>query len=886
MKRIKQVPARASQSVALSVALYGGFALPAALAAAPAAGSSPASSPGSYLGVFSAPGPSSTRAFTAVASQTNRADVDAAKTRILALIDPAVPERVAPRRSAPGGRGQENQATQAPNDLTEAIAKLISRGESHAVWNLGIGAVPALRTLADNAKIGDLLQAHVSTSPLIYLVRLDPGETLDYYAARLGDDIDRFRVLAFLSEGGLIGAAKQLDAQARSSEETIQLFDRACSHEGLDLPFRVRLGMEALGLGISSPTIESLLLGNLPMWTTDLSGSTERLAALYVGANGLPGPNVAPNVAEILWGHSLEMDRALAANRDPEVRVAFARSLVKISDPAGSPAAMERAPLLVQLALNESTRLRPEYWKAVEHLLRPTTGQPLLPLDVLAQLIERSEADAAISNKLVVAIRYQIQHAIGRAGSVTEAQWTAIIRAIAACKIPRLRSGYLQAIDHFLDQGPAVIAYAKVMLESGVLPQIDFEDKVHRSSFMDDAEEAVTRLRLVEIFLDDVEQCSPMLISGKPFCNLTKEHLPAAVRVYRALGPHWDKMAANDSSVWMAREPGALRALCTIGDLPWEERAIAAVGLLNSKDAEDGALAAKVLTTEATAGDRLQRASRLIQRRPNFALRGEAWAEWVAVTLEAAPSRPELIAALHGVEYIDSATADQAGRIVRAAGGLAKMDAEQRVLPYLAASLTQWMAADPALCDDDLILALLGLGSKQYILAKVHDLALTRPKIRTKAMAIFLGDVRTEHSTSGLVFSMIRFANEDEMNALVDAVTVSPSKGLLESLEQTLTSRARLRAAQLAWSSASVGAPTKAATIQKVLAMLASENEDVRVEAILGLGTLGAVETLPALIEIIGSGTARERTAAKESLTFLREQAKAQATAPEGASKA
>ncbi|MFT7074124.1 MAG: hypothetical protein ACJA0P_000123 [Planctomycetota bacterium] len=68
----------------------------------------------------------------------------------------------------------------------------------------------------------------------------------------------------------------------------------------------------------------------------------------------------------------------------------------------------------------------------------------------------------------------------------------------------------------------------------------------------------------------------------------------------------------------------------------------------------------------------------------------------------------------------------------------------------------------------------------------------------------------------------------------------------------------------------STGPPTRESALLAVLALLDHERESVRIDAIRGLGTLSAIETLPRLIVIVGSGSEAEQAAARETLDLLR----------------
>ena len=816
----------------------------------------------------------SAHALAAGAIQESRAEIDVAKARILSVVEPrlAGDTSTGPQSQAPDDKAVPVQSG-TKNELTEAVARLIKKGEYSAIDGLGLGAAPALRALAETAKIEDLIQAHPATSPLLYLAEIDPVGTLDYFASLLNGDITRFKALAFVSPGGLIDAATRMEENDRKLGSTKQLFERACLDDRLSLPLRVRLGAAAQRLGISTPGTEELLLGHVELWTKT-GGSTKNLATLYIKGKGLPPDDVAPNIAEILWGHSLEVDEALSRNQDPEVRVSFARRMMNQQAPGADPATVHRLPLLVNRALEETSRVRPEYFRAVEHVLRRSSSTPWLSPDLLARLIDGSEAEAALSPNLVEAVIYQIDRAMHPVDAVTEAQWAALIRAAAGNSSRRVKDRYLYELKKHAQYSPAAIAYGTALATMEGLPQEYFAGKVNDSDVMSPEEKARTRLRLVQLLGAENNVAQQLLDEDRPFSFVPASDLRNALLFYGNEGAGYTKTAVADADHWGLNHRQVLRELCADKDLPWRSRAVAAVGLLSTNHVSDGALASRVLIDEAATKEQLTAARGLITARTRYMNLQGSWAEYVARILKAAGTRPDVLSTLPYSGLVRSSTRDQRERIVRGAAAIAGEEEARSILMSLADLLAKWMSSDASLCSNGLILKLIDFAPWGRGNDEAHDLALSRPEIRGQVMEVLLEAVRGSGDLEDVVSSILRVADDEEMNALIQAVTDSSQTSLLQFLEERLASMSRLRAAQRAWSSASTAAPTKEAAIEKVLGMLASKDEDVRVEVILGLSTLGAVEALPTLIEIVGSGTTREKAAAKESLTLLREMAK------------
>jgi len=129
------------------------------------------------------------------------------------------------------------------------------------------------------------------------------------------------------------------------------------------------------------------------------------------------------------------------------------------------------------------------------------------------------------------------------------------------------------------------------------------------------------------------------------------------------------------------------------------------------------------------------------------------------------------------------------------------------------------------------------------------------------------------HEITPLIAALIHLEGP---NAAADhvaerAATLGKPK-LVTIATELLESTAKLRevGARLASTSSSA---SRDAAVTDVVALLDAPDEAVRVEAIRGLATLGAVEHLPRLIRIVGKGSPAERAAARAALDSLHQRA-------------
>ncbi len=136
------------------------------------------------------------------------------------------------------------------------------------------------------------------------------------------------------------------------------------------------------------------------------------------------------------------------------------------------------------------------------------------------------------------------------------------------------------------------------------------------------------------------------------------------------------------------------------------------------------------------------------------------------------------------------------------------------------------------------------------------------------------------HRQQNIANQILRLPGDEPVQRLLEFVMRSESTALVKYVDAAISDRLRIREASLRWSAlASGGADLDTAKI-KVMRLLESDNPAVKTAAIRGLGTLGAVEALPVLIELVGSDQPDVRSAALETLDLLNRQAAAKAARP------
>ena len=139
---------------------------------------------------------------------------------------------------------------------------------------------------------------------------------------------------------------------------------------------------------------------------------------------------------------------------------------------------------------------------------------------------------------------------------------------------------------------------------------------------------------------------------------------------------------------------------------------------------------------------------------------------------------------------------------------------------------------------------------------------------------------RSWDSKESLAAEVLRFPATGVVERLVGAVASVNSSTLNRKVSERIEELRRLRAAGEGWSTVST-LPTRESALELLLKSLDSDSLEVRLEAIRGLGTLGAVEALPVLIGVVGNATGEEKELAKKTLLQLNEWALRRSQGPE-----
>lgn len=139
---------------------------------------------------------------------------------------------------------------------------------------------------------------------------------------------------------------------------------------------------------------------------------------------------------------------------------------------------------------------------------------------------------------------------------------------------------------------------------------------------------------------------------------------------------------------------------------------------------------------------------------------------------------------------------------------------------------------------------------------------------------VYRTTLRTMRGYSGNVIpyavQVLRFSEDEVLSELIDVAASSGDSNFVQWLDGKIGELMRLREAQSKLEEAGRRRPSLVDAVARTIELMDSEIPEVRVEAIRGLATLGAVEALPILIERVGTGTDEEKAAARESLAHLR----------------
>lgn len=782
----------------------------------------------------------------------------------------------------------------ANEDLTREIRRLLWETRSVAtLWNLGEAAVPVFSELTRTCPLSKLINEDYYLSPFFWLSEVSPETAMGTLLGLSESDPERFRLLirrglgpfgvndGFYIEGFAEKAwerpTPELTASAQSFLETVL--------KDSEVPLREKVSVFCLAfeLGVSTVSSSEVIQANL------------KEAAPYLGVKGLRHfalndlAEVPSDLEEALALRVLEtLEPTVSApplTSSPHARVrekAFTKAAARGFDRSDFIELIiarkdEPSPRVQGMMLtimynagipNSSEVTLEQLVPLVEFALRHQTMNSSLSERltnvVIARVSEADPSDAPIVSELVrtiydgeqppVSLRFASQGVASRIRSIAMAQ--AIVEGA---------SGTLHQPDDLI-QSIAVTWIsankARTHPESAALlysAYASFQPSDHKASLPRD---------------------------GTNLAALSPELAPGALAWLGQTDSRYDEVAAISPSYWS----GAMDALraSAFGDArPWQERCIAMVALLHQPEVADEDVDRIAEQLGANLGDPES-------ERQFSTYMDEATGSWghplsfawnrVVEKLLASPNVTHETTKhlyLTGAAGTDTEL-DVISRVLKlAAGRLVATTQTAQFSGLVTTSATEemrhWAAKGPLIPD--------------ALLAHWIDHLLTNSgRHRDELMGVILlrdDSVMADRALTALAQQLRSVAKQQARMSLVNAMLQLPGEASERvvialapqylSYDDRDTAFGKIRARRKAelfqaelLAPKSTAPPTRESALLAVLALLDHERESVRIEAIRGLGTLSAIETLPRLIVIVGSGSEAEQAAARETLDLLR----------------
>ena len=788
-----------------------------------------------------------------------------AEELVTGLVDPAAPANVV-------------QAASVTGSLKDTVSKLLEAGDVASIRLIGDAAIPALEELVREASVMYLLKGAttapagifargMSSHPIVALSAVSPTRGVEFVLELQESDPERFDLLRRSGYTPLSKDSRKsswnLGSEASKAAAT-QMLNRALENAAYSKGEKLKMACVMFERGLETESSRKLIADNLD-------------AAID---NGLGDKGFQ----EFLIGSGD------VAQLSPKQGIALARST---SDEAlllalvGSPHVRVRRGALERIRANELSDAI--HTAAVTKALDDSDGEVAYAIHALV-VHGLANSNVQLSRTFLIRIaefygrvqlsdtdetgwlRSMIMKSIMSARTEDElAQVEQLVKAVFEAPLKELQQGLRNEFLRDMD-APRIAAavyrglVASDSLSPGSAQQVLESNRPSRQS------------QRANYFLDVYTAHDPASDSvqlpyqSDDLAALPKERYSEALDWLGRTGANFDHCCGMDPGSW-TDGADAFRLSAYDETAPWKERAMAIIALFSSLGVheEDGVRCGDILGKEL--GDLEQRELFLkLMGIRNSAIEmplSRHWNSAVAriyaaagvpsgvkeqLPLSYAPTDPTTLQKMLNTAGAETAQEGTTRRF-EALAYLAAPLAAQGTLRIPDALLTNWLRTNTTL--DSLV---------TFILAGEQ----AHPKTHYRDMMLEALGTSDNTQTQILVEQILRFSDEETVAMLIDAATKRNHKGLIQSVQIQVGRLVALRDLRSQWT-ATEEIPTKSSAILELLGLLKSDSEVVRLEAIRGLGTLGAVEALPQLIGIAGSGTEGERARALEVLAYLNE---------------
>ena len=771
--------------------------------------------------------------------------------------------------------------------MVEVIHELMRLGEEKKVRYFGESAGPALQRIAKDLDLG-MLVGEGNNNPLLYLTTSAPISGLRFFDELERTDRFRYEILvrSFYRPTSLIGSPA---TRGEYRAEFMGLMDRTVSSPTQSLDIKLRIAVLCLDSNLLTASCKELLLENADLALTKYSRSSRKILDLVVPPGGdLPAELSLPQAMALIEHRpSARVMDTLVDSPHIEARQSVAQWLRSERHADEFPFASQLS-ILIRLLGDPDVAVSGEARRSLLEFVRDDNWVFSIQemISVLDGLASQSAPSVQV-HELGRAIIRALASITDRSGDEAQELFAAIFRFKGGI----LRQEVVQRGLGTTSQGSELLmAYAIPLVKVASMADEESKDLVysrliaevqrgHRgdqvwaSQFLDLLTSGVIRQEEFWKFLKAMDPSRQQSVQDL-LAHLPEERVPEAIQWLAQNRDIVGLMAIISPAHWQEAGP-EMRRILGAPLAPNGERLIAGAALLNTglASAEEAKTFGEMLIGLIQSPEGRADLDWFLNHQSRNT--GPLWPVVAAVLLNSAEAPDTVVERLSLRTRYNSMTKDSIARVLRAAELRAAKSDPSLVFGGLGNTGLEAMTQDPSLIQPTLMRAwweneVGGVHSRARVLVRSN-----RPELIEFARERMLRSAASAspQQVKSLSTPLLWLPGEGSVQGLLEIAMASGSEELVSFLEGKIAERIRLRELAERWSNPGAGIGGLDTTKKKVLALLESPSEEVRIEAILGLATLNATEELPRLIALVGSGSEGEKVAAKEALRILRERA-------------
>lgn len=814
-------------------------------------------------------------------------------------------------KTAPIAPGVKQSAAQraepkqvAPESMSVLVRRIVASGHPESIEVLGSAAAPELRRMADQYDLVRLINFDAANAVALLVAYL-PADALGYLIDLQVREPQNYEALVRLKERlpwGLIRVGT-INPTLRSA--LLPLVEFTVSNEGLDLEQRLQTALRAYQIGIKSDAGEALIRSHPgrahhhEKYTPGEVWSEHRVHELiYPVGTPLPADLSLAFAVELLTERpTIALLEELAALNLTDIQHHLFRAVNKMIRVTNL-SADERSERLEWFLGSTHQSLRISAFGVALDLLAPTA--PHLSDEDLTELVVQMYdyvAKHVDDRKMMLPnlVRRQLDVRPGLSGEHVGR----IFRA--AVTNPTASIAYYWASSRRgFKYVPHAFAYAE---EALALPNfatlgIDPLRPLATAIQMMDAsspERAAWTLRYLGLGGADslgerLDEISLEHNRGNvPGANKLKrdalfDALPVAdgieaARWLTTLEPEYAKLAFEASEDW-EDAASRLRALAGDSHEPVRMRLFALGSLVARNEATETEREDLVAQLAMLSLDPVKAPDVEWLDESSTGSSDQARLSWARITLELLRNKSVPVRVASELKMLIGVNEDPEAKAVVAqviAAAVNRKRGSEETLRFgdIAYFALEWMERHPDLVAPELVQAWFLGGSFRH---KCIDVIVASGDSQLVEMLAekTLVDLESANSTNGrkgAAATLFRLPGDAYIERLLAFAFRIQDKQFASYVETAVAERLRLRETAQRWSVLASGGESVAMARIKVIAMLDSSDEETRVQAVYALGTLGAIEAVPRLLELVSSDDDRIKTAAIETLTVLRKAA-------------